>query len=165
MDTRSKKEALDALLDLRSTVATGGQDGSGICCNSSVVLVDQNTLVELFMRWPEYSGNADYPVPHKSGANAGYWDLPCQQGLEARRDYMWGESAYGQARRRLLDFCIAELQRELAPPITSKSYKPAHGGYPDANHDAIKATTPTTCCPCGQVPVCHGLRTCGKSSA
>lgn len=99
-------------------------------------------------------------------------------------------------------------------PVTSRSYKPAHSGYPganhedklataiiaarndsrhgacsmcavgdvpngglhrgqhkcgytgtDANHDAIKATTPTTCCPCGQVPVCNGLRTCGKNTA
>jgi len=160
-----RQTALAALLKLRGQVEKGTQDPCGICANSAMLFIDDVFLAGLFRRWPEYSGCSSYPVPY-IGRNPerGYWGRPRGYG-DAARDYVWGDNPYGQARRRLLDFCIAELQRELAPPMTSKSYKPAHGGYPDANHDAIKVTTPTTCCPCGQVPVCHGLRSCGKSSA
>jgi hypothetical protein len=51
---------------------------------------------------------------------------------------------------------------------TSKTYKPAHGVYPDAHTRRAAeparvpgTTIPTTTCACGQVPICHGLRTCG----
>lgn len=59
----------------------------------------------------------------------------------------------------------------------SAAHKPSHGGRPgvvpglpprladpEANLRAIEATTPTTSCPCGQVPVCHGLEHCGIDS-
>lgn len=162
--SNAKQTLLTALLTLHAAVQAGAQRACGICDNVGMaeLWADEwrsanQELKRIFARWPEYSGLSHLPIPGEYcwGAHV----------CASRLAYLWGEGEYGQARRRLLDFCIAELQRELAPPITSKSYKPAHGGYPDANHDAIKATTPTTCCPCGQVPVCHGLRSCGKSRA
>ena len=189
----TKQTLLTALLTLHAAVQDGTQKPYGICNN--VGLADlpveewektNEELKKIFARWPEFSGRPTFPVRGEYSQNFGTGG--------PRLQYLWGVGKYGQARRRLLDFCIAELQRELAPPagifepvkVTSKTHKPTHGGYPgmvtmgvdhaapggdrsytgtDANYEAIKATTPTTCCPCGQVPMCHGLRSCGKSDA
>ena len=179
-----KDEALlDALLEIRGLVADGRQDSCGICCQLPLLDQDPAQLRGLFRRWPEFSGNEHYPVPHPTNCpRSAYYDYGYSEfRSEARaREYGWGNNPYGQARRRLLDFCLEELQRELAPPAgifepvnvqrarrggaSFQMRVPSYIGT-DANYEAIKAETPTTCCPCGQVPVCHGLRSCGKSDA
>lgn len=70
----------------------------GICSN---VDDDPCELFELFEKWPEFSGSIDYPVPH-----------PTLNPIDAYNGFadLWiGE--YGEARKRLLDFCITELEK------------------------------------------------------
>lgn len=58
--------------------------------------------------------------------------------------------------------------RNYHSPATA--HNPVHGGYPGhladpaKNYEAIQSTAPATTCPCGQVPVCHGLKHCGIDS-
>ena len=175
----TKQTLLTALLTLHAAVQDGTQKPYGICNN--VGLADlpveewektNEELKKIFARWPEFSGRPTFPVRGEYSQNFGTGG--------PRLQYLWGVGKYGQARRRLLDFCIAELQRELAPPAgifepvnvqrtrrggaSFQMRVPSYIGT-DANYEAIKAETPTTCCPCGQVPMCHGLRSCGKSDA
>jgi hypothetical protein len=56
----------------------------------------------LFISWPEYSGEPSYPVPHDT--------------MEPEEAYLeisdiW-EGEYGDSRKRLLAFLIAELQKD-----------------------------------------------------
>ena len=53
----------------------------------------------------------------------------------------------------------------------SSGYKPSHGGYPDpdmygdepSKYDVLNAAPKTTCA-CGQVPICHQLKSCGNAA-
>jgi hypothetical protein len=58
-------------------------------------------LEEAFRRWPEYSGDVDYPVP--------YWPMSPDAAYNATDDVWVGE--YGEARLRLVDFLIGECER------------------------------------------------------
>jgi hypothetical protein len=71
---------------------------TGIC---DQVDDDFEQLPSIFALWSEFSGNIDYPVPH-----------PTLDPVDAFCEItnLWiGE--YGEARKRLLDFCIAELEK------------------------------------------------------
>lgn len=58
---------------------------------------------ELAKRWPEYSGDYTFPVPHPTRtAEAAYHDAQ-------KRLAMW-KGKYGAARLRLLNWCIEQLQ-------------------------------------------------------
>ena len=66
----------------------------------------RSKLQGLFRRWPQFSGSADFPVPHPTepaciayGSTQNMWD---------RR------TKYGRARWDLLEFCISELEKELS---------------------------------------------------
>ena len=63
-------------------------------------------LMDLAEEWPEFSGNARYPVPHPTMRPNEAFDLvPVED--------MWSpESAYGAARLDLLDWLIARLEAE-----------------------------------------------------
>jgi hypothetical protein len=84
------------------------EEGMGICANlawelHNEVTCEQCTEIEqaLFKAWPEYSGDLYYPVPAEGCApHEAYNDT----------DNMWdSDTAYGQARWRLLNFMIWEL--------------------------------------------------------
>lgn len=66
----------------------------------------QDKLMELFPRWPEYSGNLMYPIrSYGSDSPSGKYD---------RTRNLWNENTlYGQARHRLYHFLLAELKKEI----------------------------------------------------
>jgi hypothetical protein len=98
--TAEMKTLLRALKDIRD----GKRHHGGICCN--VLILTRRTydreLSELMRKWPEYSYDPDYPVPHPSG---NFEDPQYAYAVLPR----W-EGEYGAARLRLLDFMIAELE-------------------------------------------------------
>lgn len=71
---------------------------NGICSN---VPCNPDPLMMLFQKWPEFSGYISFPVPHpEMDSHDAYMNKP----------NLWiGE--YGEARMRLLDFCIGELEK------------------------------------------------------
>ena len=71
----------------------------GICANLAydfkLLAAGYDGLVAVAAKsWPEFSGDAEYPVPHEhvspESAYTAKYDIP-----------KWGDDAYGQARRRL----------------------------------------------------------------
>ena len=74
----------------------------GICSNLPLYMrrTGQERLRTLFVQWPEFSGNHNYPVRAPSGEPPGdyYWDSKDTEGI-------W-KGDYGAARIRLLDFLI-----------------------------------------------------------
>ena len=73
--------------------------GVGVCGNLMRIpgspLTDEEELVaRAAQSWPEFSGDARFPVPHEhvspESAYTATYDTP-----------KWGDDAYGQARRRL----------------------------------------------------------------
>jgi hypothetical protein len=104
---QQKQLALNALIKMRY-VPRALDRRVGICANiisNTPVGADYQDLVQiqrdLFKLWPEYTDQPEYPVP-------------CE-GLRPERVYKktedkWDtDTAYGQARWRLLDFMISEL--------------------------------------------------------
>lgn len=102
-----KAEMLEALKQIKKRPTPG----LGICHQLVLRRSDKNAdywcskLQGLFCRWPQFSGSADFPVPHPTesaciayGSTQNMWD---------RR------TKYGQARWDLLEFCISELEKEL----------------------------------------------------
>lgn len=70
----------------------------GICSNISC---NPSPLTTLFSKWPEFSGCSTFPVPHPA--------LPPHDAYMQMQNLWVGE--YGDARMRLLDFCIEELEK------------------------------------------------------
>ena len=74
----------------------------GICTNLPAYArrTSQERLRTLFVQWPEFSGNPNYPVRAPSGEHPEdyYWDSKDSEGI-------W-KGDYGAARIRLLDFLI-----------------------------------------------------------
>ena len=102
-----KAELLEALKQVRERPAPR----FGICHQLALRCSDERAgywsskLQGLFRRWPQFSGSADFPVPHPTkpaciayGSTQNMWD---------RR------TKYGRARWDLLEFCISELEKEL----------------------------------------------------
>lgn len=86
---------LDELKNLKANGPTEVADG--ICG----YVGNTRGLTELFRKWPEFTGYDRFPVPHPEYAPySAYMSI----------DNLWiGE--YGEARKRLLDFCITELEK------------------------------------------------------
>lgn len=68
----------------------------------------QNALRQCFRLWPEYSGDPAYPVPSPDGDEDDEYDAECAYD----QLNLW-TGAYGEARKRLLDFIIQTLSEEL----------------------------------------------------
>lgn len=60
-------------------------------------------LLDAFNTWPEFSRDPIFPVPHA--------DMKASDAFYEIED-VW-EGQYGAARRRLLDHCIAAIERQL----------------------------------------------------
>lgn len=76
-------------------------EGNSICYQLRLSVKEAEKLVELFKRWPQFSGWTAYPVPHEwMRPIAAFYNLP-----------LW-EDAYGEMRKDLLAFCIEELENE-----------------------------------------------------
>ena len=68
----------------------------------------RNALRQCFRLWPEYSGDPAYPVPSPDGDEDDEYDAECAYD----QLNLW-TGAYGEARKRLLDFIIQTLSEEL----------------------------------------------------
>lgn len=89
------------LLTSLSRLKKGCRPYVGICANLGPDYYE--SLDKLFVRWPNYSGERDYPVPSPRS------DESPRQAYHQVGDLWAGE--YGALRMALLDFCIAEVQR------------------------------------------------------
>ena len=85
----------------------------GICGNAQSALIFNDVsllqvtlfLAPYFVRWPKFSGDPDYPVPHpEKGAYVAY--------LTARKRFDQN-TEYGRNRWELLHFLIEELEKEI----------------------------------------------------
>lgn len=117
--TIMSKELLEALQDIQKAVNAGDFDchseDEGICyflrINYGYSL--HYIFRELCLPWPEYSGSFDFPVPSPDKSlrpEQAYYLLPKWKG------------EYGEARKRLLQWCIDELRKELSESSPTYSH-------------------------------------------
>jgi hypothetical protein len=117
MTTKKDKALLSALKTVRSEVAMGMHKDSAIChavddvlgrtLSSSDSYDVRTCLYDLFTNWPEHSGNRWYPIGPKK------WSQQCVDMWDnaLRYETFWDTTIeYGQARYRLLDWSIEELE-------------------------------------------------------
>ena len=99
-----------ALLEVEKSVKTS-QPATGICDLISSALLKQDYLAavklrkelhNLMRKWPEYSGDAIFPVPAPDGG--------CPETCYLKAKTLWGFDDYGRARRRLLVWLIEKTQ-------------------------------------------------------
>jgi hypothetical protein len=70
--------------------------------------VDEARAKALMQAWPEYSGYPDYPVPSYTKS------LSPRAAYQRIGQYTWSpDHPYGAGRLRMLDFMIAELEKEV----------------------------------------------------
>lgn len=101
-----RKKLLDFLESLDEDWLAENED-AGLCglCEEAVGK-SVKLLYELMDRWPEHSGDSNFPVPH-------FLYTPQTAYFEASFAEMWSrEYPYGAARWRLVEFCIEELRKE-----------------------------------------------------
>lgn len=108
---------LEALHTLRRNGPTNTSDG--ICHNVEYLMYGEegrdifdaaqpdpcDVLRPQFESWPEYSGNCAYPIALEG------WMRPSSAYWSSENHNKW-EGEYGDARRRLLDHCITELENK-----------------------------------------------------
>ena len=66
----------------------------------------RSKLQGLFRRWPQFSGSADFPVPHPTE--------PACIAYSSTQNMWDRRTKYGRVRWDLLEFCISELEKELS---------------------------------------------------
>lgn len=102
-----------ALLEMQKVVKTG-QPATGICDLLTKALIDKDydlrvklskELRNLMREWPEYSGDALFPVPAPDGG--------CPEAYYLKAKDLWGFDDYGRARRRLLGWLIVETGKPI----------------------------------------------------
>lgn len=103
-DQSTKEELLYRL----ETISPFRRNLDGIC---SIIYSEKDETDLLFKHiasyWPEHSGQPNYPVPHPERS-------PRDAYMSANEDEMWSrDHPYGAARWRLIEFCIAELEKDL----------------------------------------------------
>lgn len=83
----------------------------GICSNVDAALISIGTqctpstdavMYELFEKWPKFTGTPEFPVPHPHLTPAAAYAEPD----------IW-EGTYGDNRKELLNFMIAELEKDI----------------------------------------------------
>lgn len=99
---------LTALLQIQKEVIAPNE---GICYNVEMATLntegaddlEMTTIMsEIFPKWPEFSGDVRYPVPYGN-----HDPMTIFHGF----NHHW-EDTYGDSRKRLLSFLIAELQEK-----------------------------------------------------
>ena len=108
------KHLLAVLKNLRVDVHAGtAVITAGICHNVETNLYyspkSQELLQELMKQWPKYSGHWKFPIPHPmrpGNQEEAMW-------IYCNTYSMWNKTtAYGRLRWELLEFMIAELEKE-----------------------------------------------------
>lgn len=113
-----KRSLLYALRNLRSAVLAGNAPSTGICeyiVNHPSAKYGLSYLQTMWTRWPRYSDDMYYPVPaiNAEGEQLAYMHASYAFGCAVYDvEKMWGDNPYGNARRELLDWLIAELEQE-----------------------------------------------------
>lgn len=108
-----KAVLLAALLQIQQEVPMVGE---GICNNVDMLILDVEgahdlvihlTMVNIWKKWPKYSGRESYPVPFT------YPDSTTRDPMNAyySTPLLW-EGTYGDARKELLSYMIEQLQAE-----------------------------------------------------
>ena len=104
-----KAELLEALKQIRERPVSG----LGICyqlyaqsCSDENIDYWRSKLQGLFRKWPQFSGSADFPVPHPTE--------PACIAYNSTQNMWDRRTKYGRARWDLLEFCISELEKELS---------------------------------------------------
>ena len=102
--TRAK--LLETLTSLQTHVPS---KECGICYNVKILMWEDRDeacewLAEKFPLWPEFSGDNEFPV------GCGHTDPEYTYNTYGD---LWDNSEYGNARRRLLQFLIDEVQKEI----------------------------------------------------
>lgn len=121
MDDALKHRILQRCIALKEDVAVVENKSHGICLAVKYYFgADEGReiqwlLTDIFVKWPEYSGNEGYPVPDPDWADD--WDDDMHDAAarafeNADIETMW-HGPYGEARMRLLDFIIQTLSEEL----------------------------------------------------
>lgn len=97
---------LEQLRELKAGVEAGlmSECDYGICRHVGPAYL---RLRQLWERWPEYSGERNFPVPD----NAEEFGRDAELSYVLCSDLFSAEHEYGRARRRLLDFLISELEK------------------------------------------------------
>lgn len=117
-ETEMKQALLQKMEELKQAVTdvdhrAGFDFSMGICSN--VVYLDdfmagdvREVLNDLFEAWPLHTGDTDFPVP---------CDCCCPRDTYIHNswdeNFMWFNGEYAENRRKLLNFCINRLKREL----------------------------------------------------
>lgn len=103
-----KAKMLEALKQIREQP----KPRTGICyqldaqsCSDENASYWRSKLQGLFRRWPQFSGSADFPVPHPTE--------PAGIAYNSTQNMWDRRTKYGRARWDLLEFCISELEKEL----------------------------------------------------
>ena len=113
----TKQDMLEALKQVRDVdyLHTYGS----ICSNVQTALIFTDVgmqdivdfLAPYFERWPKYSGERNYPVPHPDkSADVAYF---------LTKERFDQSTEYGRNRWELLHFIIAELEREIGQETDS----------------------------------------------
>lgn len=76
-------------------------------------------LLPIFYKWEGFSGSVYYPVRHPFHTNSGYAFMITIKKYGGHG--LW-EGEYGENRRALLNFCIAELNKEIRELASPKHY-------------------------------------------
>lgn len=113
MDKMTMHDLKRALLDAARSIKEHGPSDPkcGLCHNIARALPEQvlrmqfrPLLRSLFQRWPEFSGDEDYPVPSEDERDA-------DEAYNRMGSLYVGE--YGASRMALLNFIIEKLEAEV----------------------------------------------------
>lgn len=113
MDKMTMHDLKQALLDAAYCIKENGpiDPQCGLCHNVLIALPEwaarmpfKPVLRSLFQRWPEFSGDEDYPVPSEDERDA-------DEAYNRMGSLYVGE--YGASRMALLNFIIEKLEAEV----------------------------------------------------
>lgn len=107
---------LNELKALQIRVACGTHiKDEGICGQILICPKDHEDLRKIFTRWPEYSGNASYPITMRGASPRTIYVLHSVNSWS-----MWNKAErYGMLRHELLNFCIDYLEKQEGYHVTT----------------------------------------------
>ncbi len=109
------RDVLESAIEMRDVLEINPNNYTYGLCEVLCRGYDTAVLWPLFTRWPEFSGNSNYPI-RWPGDPAGRGQRQAAEDAYYRFPRWTGE--YGAARLRLLDFIISELEKELGDEPT-----------------------------------------------
>lgn len=104
-----KRDKIAILLRARELKEGGYKSKEGLCDTLALPNTNQRGILRrFFVKWPEFSGCHIWPIhTNKSLSKCGQYEQAYDKGE------LYSNKPYGKARKRLLDFIISELEKEL----------------------------------------------------